>query len=200
MTTSASQWPTLSEVAWPISNKSSLPRAFILAIAGSLLLTLSAKLQVPFWPVPVTFQTLVVLIIGFSFGPRLAFATVMFYLLQGAVGLPVFAGTPEKGIGLAYLLGPTGGFLIGFALAAAFCGVLAEKGWDRSMKKVLIGMLLGTAIIYATGLLWLGTLMGWDKPVLQWGLFPFIPGDILKIVIAALLLPTVWRFLKKSDR
>lgn len=197
MMTSASQWPTLTEVVWPDSDKSWL-RATTLAVAGSLLLTLSAKTQIPFLPVPLTFQTLVVLLIGFSYGPRLAFATVMFYLLQGAMGLPVFAGTPEKGIGLAYLMGPTGGFLVGFALAAAFCGVLAEKGWDRSMKKVLFGMLMANAIIYASGLLWLGTLMGWDKPILQWGLLPFIPGDVFKIVIAMLLLPTVWKFLKRN--
>ena len=109
-----------------------LAGAALLALAGSLLLTLSAKVQVPFYPVPITMQSLVVLCLGATLGARLGAATVVLYLLEGALGLPVFAGTPERGIGLAYMAGPTGGYLIGFVAAAYLVGLLAERGWDRS--------------------------------------------------------------------
>ena len=125
-------------------------------MSGTLALALSAKIQIPFWPVPLTMQTLVVLLIGMAYGWRLGGATLLLYLAEGAVGLPVFAGTPEKGIGLAYMLGTTGGYLLGFALAAAACGALAERGWDRSFARVVAAMLIGNAIIYSTGVLWLG--------------------------------------------
>ena len=115
---------TLAEALWPASSGDVL-RNGLLVVAGSLLLTLSAKINVPFYPVPMTMQTLAALVIGVAFGWRLGAATVTFYLVQGAFGLPVFAGTPEKGIGLAYLMGPTGGYLIGFAVAAALVGWLA---------------------------------------------------------------------------
>lgn len=114
------------------------------------------------------------------------------------MGLPVFAGTPEKGIGLAYMLGPTGGYLIGFVLAATACGFLAEQGWDRSFGRVVAAMVIGNAIIYTCGVLWLGTVIGWDKPVLQYGLIPFIPGDLAKIVLAAVSLPVLWRALGRK--
>ena len=120
---------TLLDVLW---RDRTLLRNVALIIAGSLLLTLSAKIKVPFYPVPMTMQTLAVMLIGFTFGWRLAGAAVLFYLAQGALGLPVFLlGTPEKGIGLAYMMGPTGGYLLGFVLAAVLCGWLAERGWDR---------------------------------------------------------------------
>ena len=166
-------------------------------MAGSLLLTLSAKVQVPFYPVPLTMQTFVVLAIGFAYGWKLGALTILLYLAQGSVGLPVFAGTPEKGIGIAYMMGPTGGYLLGFVFAAAACGWLAEKGWDRRGSTALAAMLIGTLIIYALGLLWLGTLLGWDKPILQWGMVPFLPGDLVKIVLAMVVLPGAWKILKK---
>jgi len=171
-------------------------RGVTVVFAGSLLLTLSAKLSIPFLPVPMTLQTLVVLCLGMVLGPRLGAAAVLAYLAQGAMGLPVFAGTPEKGIGLAYMLQHTGGYLVGFVVAAFVVGLLAQRRWDRSMFTTIAAMLIGNAIIYAFGLFWLGTLIGWDKPVLALGMTPYLLGDLAKILIAAALLPTLWKALK----
>lgn len=168
-------------------------RNVALAVVGALALWLSAKIQVPFYPVPMTMQTFVVLIIGSTYGWRLGAATVALYLAQGALGLPVFAGTPEKGIGLAYMVGPTGGYLVGYLAAAALCGFLAERGWDRRVATTALSMLLGMAVIYAFGVAWLGSVVGWDKPVLAWGLTPFLLGDALKLALAAGLLPLAWK-------
>ncbi|GAB4393383.1 MAG: biotin transporter BioY [Kiloniellaceae bacterium] len=194
---------TLAATLWPSSSrlteKDGLLRAFLLAFAGSLLLFASAKIQVPFIPVPITMQTFAVLVIGMAYGARLGGATLLFYLGQGAAGLPVFAGTPEKGLGLAYMAGPTGGYLLGFFLAAVAVGWLAERGWDRSVWKTLLAMTLGTAIIFAPGVLWLGTLFGWDKPILEWGLTPFLPGAAFKIALAAAVLPLAWKLLPKRS-
>jgi len=156
-----------------------------LVFAGSLVLWASAKIQVPFYPVPMTLQTLAIMVIAASFGMRLGVATVLLYLAEGAFGLPVFAGTPEKGIGLAYMIGPTGGYLAGYVLAVALVGWLAERGFDRNMFGLFGAMLVGDAVIFALGIFWLGTLMGWDNPVLDWGLYPFILGDLTKIALAA---------------
>lgn len=170
-------------------------RNILLAVAGSLALWISAKVQIPFYPVPLTMQTFVVLIIGMAFGWRLGAATVALYLAQGAIGLPVFSGTPEKGIGLAYMMGPTGGFLAGFLLAAIAVGYLAERGFDRNIFTTAIAMVVGMALIYAPGILYLGSLLGWDKPILQWGMYPFLYGDALKIVLASVLMPAIWKFI-----
>ncbi|MEO3997305.1 biotin transporter BioY [Mesorhizobium sp. CAU 1732] len=164
-----------------------------LVAAGSLALTLSAKLAIPFYPVPMSFQTLVVLVLGVAFGPRLAVAAVLFYLMQGAAGLPVFAGSPERGVGLAYMTGPTGGFLVGFVFAAATTGWLARRGWSRSVPGMALAMAAGTVALYVPGILWLGFLIGWDKPVLEYGLWPFLYGDALKLAIAAIAAPAAWR-------
>ena len=188
---------TLATALWPQSQNSMLYKA-LLAVLGTVLLIVSAKARIPFWPVPMTLQTFVVLGLGMAYGWRLAGATLVFYLIQGAMGLPVFAGTPEKGIGLAYLAGPTGGYLMGFVFAAMLCGYLAERGWDRSSLTTAAAMLFGNIVIYAAGLLWLGALLGWDKPILEWGLFPFILGDIAKLVLAMIVLPLSWRMLGKK--
>lgn len=192
---------TLAETVWPVALDASAlrrgTRAIILALIGSALLTVSAKIQVPFYPVPMTMQTFVVLTLGMAFGWRLGAATVLLYLAEGAMGLPVLAGTPEKGIGLAYMLGSTGGYLVGFVLAAALCGWLAERGWDRSIGTTALVMLLGTVVIYVPGLLWLGGLFGWDKPILAWGFTPFLLGDLTKLALAALALPLVWHLVSK---
>src|SRR3546814_8781828 len=118
-------------------------------------------------------------------------------LAEGALGLPVFAGTPEKGLGLAYMAGPTGGYLVGYVLAAAACGWLAERGWDRNVLSATVAMLVGNALIYLPGLLWLGVLFGWDKPILEWGLTPFLLGDLLKLALVAAGLPLAWRMISK---
>jgi biotin transport system substrate-specific component len=195
MTTSVLNHPTLATAVW--SDDNPVLRNVLLAVAGSLALWVSAKVQIPFFPVPLTLQTLVVLLIGMAYGWKLGAATVGLYLLQGAMGLPVFAGTPEKGIGLAYMMGPTGGFLLGFVLAAALVGYLAQRGWDRNIATTALAMLLGNAIIYVPGLLWLGSVVGWDKPVLQWGMTPFLLGDLAKLIVAALLMPSIWKLLSK---
>ncbi|MPV86715.1 biotin transporter BioY [Ostreibacterium oceani] len=171
----------------------SLPVQVGLAIAGSLLLTLSAKLSIPFIPVPFTMQTFAVLVIGMAFGWRLGASTVLFYLAQGALGLPVFA----TGAGIPYMVGPTGGYLIGFVFAAALCGLLAEKGWDRTVKHTAFAMTLGTAVIYLFGGAWLSLLIGVEK-ALAAGIIPFIPGEIVKIVLACAVMPLVWKWVSKS--
>ncbi|MEE9446555.1 MAG: biotin transporter BioY [Arenicellales bacterium] len=192
---------TLIDVIWPQklnAQSNQWLRFMVFAIAGSIALTLSAKVSIPLQPVPFTLQTLVVLLLGFAYGPTLAGATVGLYLLQGAFGLPVFQGTPEKGLGLVYMMGTTGGYLAGFFVAAVFCGKLAQKGWDKRFSTMALGMVLGNVIIYAFGLLWLGALLGWDKPIVQWGLTPFIVGDLIKIAAAVVLVPTVWKLLNKK--
>jgi len=175
----------------------SLFRTFFLILAGSLLLTLSAKIQVPFYPVPMTLQTLVVLLIGASFGWRMGFATVLAYLAQGATGLPVFAGTPEKGLGLLYMAGPTGGYLVGFALAAGLTGWLAERGLDRSVIGTAIAMIAGNLVIYVFGLAWLANFVGFEKAV-NFGVIPFLFGDLVKIMLATASLPVIWKFLNRD--
>ena len=191
MFSSAHSQNTLARTLW--NRENTLLRNLCLAILASAALWVSAKIQVPFWPVPVTMQTFVVLTIGMAFGWRLGTAAVLLYLAQGAFGLPVFAGTPEKGIGLAYMAGPTGGYLVGFVLAAGVVGWLAEKKWDRNVFTAAAAFLIGNAVLYVPGLIWLGFVLGWDKPVLEFGLYPFLPGDALKLVLAAALFPVLWR-------
>ncbi len=201
MTDTEARHDTLAAALWPsqgrLSDMNGVLRATLLAVAGSLLLYASAKVQVPFYPVPITMQTFAVLVIGMAYGWRLGGATVAFYLAQGAVGLPVFAGTPEKGLGLAYMAGPTGGYLLGFLLAAVAVGLLAGRGWDRSVVKTLAAMTLGTALIFVPGVLYLGALIGWDKPVLDFGLYPLLWGAVFKIGLAAAVLPLAWKAVSK---
>ena len=189
--------PTLAQTLWP-SKGAKLLHGLLLMVAGSILLTVSAKISIPFIPVPMTMQTFVVLTLGMAFGWRLGAATVLLYLAQGAMGLPVFAGTPEKGIGLAYMMGPTGGYLVGFVLAAAVCGWLAERGWDRNLLTTALAMFIGNVLIYVPGVLWLGSLLGWDKPILEWGLTTFLLGDATKLALAAVVLPLTWKLLRRS--
>ena len=189
---------TLATAILPLDN--ALLRNLILAVAGSLLLWISARVSIPSWPVALTRQTLVVLMIGMAFGARLGAATVALYLLEGAAGLPVFSGTPEKGIGLTYMMSTTGGYLFGFVVAAGAVGFLAERGWDRNLSTTALAMLIGTVLIYIPGVLWLGMVLGWDKPILSWGLTPFLAGDALKLVIAAVLMPSLWRLLSALKR
>jgi len=189
---------TLAAALWPSEAAQKAVRVTVLALAGTLLLTLAAKIQVPFYPVPMTMTTFAVLVIGMAYGWRLGVATILLYLAEGALGLPVFAGTPEKGVGLAYMLGGTGGYLIGYIFAAGLCGWLAERGWDRHVATTALAMLLGNIVLYVPGLLWLGTLFGWDKPILEWGLTPFILGDLTKLALAAAVLPLAWKLVKRS--
>ena len=192
--------PTLASVFWPkTENKKALNllTGAVLAFAGSLLLTLSAKISVPFYPVPMTMQTLVVLGLGMALGSRLGVAAVMLYMFEGAMGFPVFSGTPEKGMGVAYMMGPTGGYLLGFVVAAWVTGFLAERGWDRGFVSTASAMVIGNGVIYAFGLLWLGSILGWDKPIIEWGMTPFLLGDFTKVLLAAIIMPTVWKMVGK---
>ena len=158
-------------------------RTVVLIAAGTALLWLSAKIQIPFWPVPATLQTMIVVLIGAFYGSRLGLATVVAYLAEGLAGLPVFVGTPAKGLGLVYMAGPTGGYLNGFAIAAFVIGALVERGWGRSIGLMLAATLIANAAIYACGLSWLGYLIGADKAV-AFGLMPFLASDAVKILIA----------------
>jgi biotin transport system substrate-specific component len=184
--------PTLADALWSPAEGSSAARAIVLALIGTALLTISAKIQVPFWPVPMTMQTFVVLVLGMAYGWRLAGATVLLYLGQGAIGLPVFAA----GGGIAYFAGPTGGYLAGFLLAAVAVGWLAGRGWDRTVLRTLGAMLIGTAIIFACGIAWLATLIGLPQAIAA-GLVPFLLGETVKIALATALLPFAWRLLRR---
>jgi len=195
MNTLSTPHSTLTQTLW--QGESTILRNLLLAVIGSLALIASAKIQVPFYPVPITMQTFVVLVIGMTYGWRLGAATVLLYLAEGAMGLPVFSGTPERGIGLAYMAGPTGGYLLGFVVSAATVGWLASKGWDRNVFTALGAMIVGTAIIMAFGVFWLGLVLGWDKPILQLGLYPFLLGAAFKIALAAAVLPLAWKKLAK---
>ena len=168
----------------------------LLALVGTLALTVSAKTQIPFWPIPMTMQTFVVLVIGMAYGSRLGAATVALYLLQGALGLPVFAGTPEKGVGLAYMMGPTGGYLLGFLVAAWVCGWLAERGFDRSPLKSLVAMSVGHGLIFVFGVAWLATFMGIEKAFMV-GVAPFWAATIVKTLLGVATLPLAWKWLAK---
>ena len=191
--------PTLVSGIWRDDTRTDILRAVALVVLGTAFLTLSAKIKVPFWPVPMTMQTFAVMALAAAYGMRLGGATVLAYLAEGAAGLPVFTGTPEQGIGLAYMMGPTGGYLVGFLLAAIVVGWLAERGWSRSPWKLGAAMLLGDIVLFALGVLWLGLLLGWDKPVLDWGLYPFLPGEALKIALAASLVPALWALLGRRS-
>ena len=153
------------------------------ALIGTIILAISSKIKIPFYPVPMTMQTLVILIIGIGFGWKLGLATVSLYLFEGIIGLPVFSGTPEKGIGLIYFTGPTMGYLLGF-LATVY--VSGKFVFDNNIVKNFLKLFLATSLIYSLGMLWLGILIGWDKPILQLGAQPFLLAELFKILIATL--------------
>ena len=169
----------------------------ILSFTGSALIALCAQVSVPFYPVPVTMQTFAVILIGLTYGWRLGGITVALYLIEGSIGLPVFAG--GKG-GMIVMMGPTAGYLYGFFLAAVACGWFTERGFDRSYLKLIVPLLAGNVLLYTSGLIWLGNFIGWDKPVLELGLYPFIPGDLMKIALVAVLLPTVWKYVERMKQ
>ena len=169
-------------------------RYAILVLAGSALITLCTQISLPLFPVPMTLQTFAIFLIGLTYGWRLGGITVAIYLLEGAIGLPVFSGGKS---GIIVFTGPTAGYLLGFLFAVVACGWFAERGFDRSYFKLFLSLLLANFILYVPGLLWLGNLIGWDKPVLEYGLYPFIGGDLLKIAMAVILLPTAWKLVNK---
>lgn len=185
--------PTLINTIWPRETGGVL-RLALLAIAGSALMAVSAKVQVPMYPVPMTMQTFAVLVIAMAYGARLAGVTLLLYLAEGAIGLPVFA----SGGGLAYMAGPTGGYLVGFFVAAVLVGWLAERGWDRSPALTFLANLGGTAIIFLLGVAYLSTIVGGLEVAFDKGLAPFAVGALVKIGLAATVLPMVWSLLSRN--
>ncbi|MBD1150243.1 biotin transporter BioY [Pelagibacterales bacterium SAG-MED29] len=161
--------------------QSKLVKNLFIAIIGSILLAISSKIKIPFYPVPMTMQTFVVLIIGIGFGWKLGVATIMLYLFEGIIGLPVFSGTPEKGIGLIYFTGPTMGYLIGFLVAAFFSG---KFNYSNNLINNFLKLTFATSFIYILGMLWLGGLIGWDKPIFKLGAQPFLLAELFKILLA----------------
>ena len=195
MTTYAAGQPALFAVIWPASDRASkAARALLLVVVGSLALAVSAKIKVPFYPVEMTMQTFVVMVLAMAYGWRLGMATVALYLAEGLLGLPVFTGTPERGLGLAYMLGTTGGDLVGMLVAAGIVGWLAERGFDRNVGSTLVAMMIGTFVIFALGLAWLSSLIGFDKAI-TFGLMPFLYSEALKIALAAVLMPLAWKLM-----
>ena len=173
-------------------------KIILIALLGTLLLTISAKIKIPFYPVPMTMQTFVVLFLGIALGPKIALLTVSLYLFEGIFGLPVFAGTPEKGIGFAYFTGPTMGYLIGFLVATYLAGYFKyENCFDfhkfklnsviTKLFKNLIKLIFAVSFIYIFGLLWLGILIGWEKPIFQLGAQPFLLAELFKMLILSII-------------
>ena len=167
-----------------------------LVLAGTIVLTLSAKVTVPMWPVQVSLQTLAVLLVGATLGQRLGTVTVLAYLVQGAAGFPVFQGTPAQGIGIAYMAGPTGGYLVGFVVMAALAGWAADRGWRRNPFKMGAAMLTGEVIMLGFGAAWLGVLFGAERAIAL-GVGPFLVGDLVKLVMAVWI---VWGLCKVLRR
>jgi biotin transport system substrate-specific component len=179
------------------SIKDSLTQKLVLILIGTLLITLSAKIQVPFYPVPMTMQTFVILMIGMTFGWKMGGLTVLFYLIEGALGLPVFAGTPVKGLGIAYMSGPTGGYLVGFVVATCTVGYLGERGLDRTFLTTFVSISVGTLLILLCGYTWLSSLIGFEKAFI-YGVLPFLWSELFKIALATAVLPVCWRYLNHS--
>jgi biotin transport system substrate-specific component len=189
------------------NTQSQIIKSLFVIFLGSIILTISAKIKVPFYPVPMTMQTFVVVLIGVTLGWKLGLATVFAYLFEGAIGIPVFAGTPEKGLGVAYLMGPTGGYLFGFLVATYVAGSFKYDNCFDSQKfklakenlpfflalrsaitlpyKNIIKLIFSVSFIYIFGLLWLGFLIGWDKPIFQLGAYPFLLSELFKMLILA---------------
>ncbi len=206
---------TLAAALWPVAGEGAQGRRalryLVLALCGSLFVAVAAQIQVPLWPVPITGQTFAVLIVGMVFGARLGGATLLLYLAEGAAGIPVFA---KLSGGPAVIAGPTGGYIIGFVLAAGLVGYLAERGWDRSVVWTALAMLIGNVLIYMPGVPWLA--MFYAGPgaayvaatgaetafgaAINAGVVPFILGDALKLALAAALLPLAWKVLGRGGR
>ena len=168
-------------------------KTFVLIFLGTVALTISAKLKIPFYPVPMTMQTFVVLFLGLAFGYKIGLATIGVYLLEGIIGIPVFSNSPEKGVGLVYFTGPTMGYLIGFLFAVFFAGFLDFK---NNIFVTFIKLIFSVSTIYLFGVFWLGTLIGWDKPILELGITPFLLAELFKICLLTILAKKIIKFRK----
>ncbi|WP_439573141.1 biotin transporter BioY [Phreatobacter sp.] len=188
--------PTLAAAVWP-AGSAGLLRAGLLVAGGICLITAGAKASLPFWPVPLTLQTLAISVVAAAYGFRLGLVTVLAYLGAGLAGAPVFAGWTT---GIAPFMGPTGGFLAGFLLMAAIIGAAADRGWDRAWPKILVAMAVANVIIFLPGLLWLGTFTGYGEKLLAAGLTPFILGTAVKTALGAALMPAAWALVTRLGR
>ena len=175
------------------SQNSRILKYILVIFLGSILLTISSKIKIPFYPVPMTMQTFVVLFLGMSFGYKVGLATVSLYLVEGIIGLPVFSNSPEKGVGFVYFTGPTMGYLIGFLFATFLAGYFNFKG---NILNNFIKLLISVSTIYILGVFWLGSLIGWDKPIIQLGVTPFLLAELFKIVILTLLTKNILKLRK----
>ena len=168
-------------------------KTFVLIFLGTVALTISAKIKIPFYPVPMTMQTFVVIFLGLAFGYKIGLATVGVYLLEGIIGMPVFSNSPEKGVGLVYFTGPTMGYLIGFLFAVFLSGYLNLK---NNIFIIFSKLVFSVSTIYLFGALWLGTLIGWDKPILELGVTPFLLAELFKICLLTILTKKIIQFRK----
>jgi biotin transport system substrate-specific component len=177
-------------------------KKLVLIVVGIVMLALFSKIKIPIWPspVPINLATLSVLTIGLTYGPKLGLTTVFGYLMLGTLGFDVFANSSAKVNGMEYMLGSTGGYLFGYLLATIALGFLARAGWDRNLFKIVLALIIGNALIYIPGIFWLAELYTWNKPILAWGLTPFLIGDSLKILLAALVIPSMWKFIGSAKK
>ena len=170
-----------------------IAKIILVAALGTLLLTISAKIKIPFYPVPMTMQTFMVLFLGITLGPKIGLLTISLYLFEGIFGLPVFAGTPEKGIGLIYFTGPTMGYLIGFLVAVYFAGSFK---YDKGTINTFLKLIFSISFVYIFGMIWLGILIGWDKPIFKLGAQPFLLAELFKMLLLLFLTPTLLKVKK----
>jgi biotin transport system substrate-specific component len=190
-------WPhtTLADVLSPRQQRSWLLDV-VLVVLFSAFVALTAQVEIPLWPVPLTLQTLGVLFTGAVLGSRRGALALLLYLTEGALGLPVFAGGAS---GVGYMLGPTGGYLVGFVVAAGVVGWLAQRGWDRRLVWAAVAMVIGNLIIYVCGVAWLAVFLGDLWGALVKGMLLFVIGDLIKIAVAALTLPGGWKLARRRD-
>lgn len=190
----------LSETFWQAEGSALWAKRAVLVVLGIAALAVAAKIKVPMWPspVPVTLGTFAVLTIGAAYGPRLGLTTILGYMIIGAAGFDVFASSGAGAAGIEYMLGGTGGYLLGYVLATLALGYAARAGWDRNVWRMGAAMLGGNALIYVPGILWLAHLYSWEKPILEWGLYPFLVGDAMKLALAALILPAAWTLVGRA--
>ncbi|WP_299505560.1 biotin transporter BioY [uncultured Roseobacter sp.] len=185
----------LAETFGPTTGTARRIKQAVLVVLGITLLAVAANIKVPVpgSPVLMNMGTFAVLTIGAAYGARLGLATILGYMIIGALGFDIFQSSTADLNGIEYMMGGTGGYLVGYVIATVVLGALAQRGWDRSMVWMALAMLIGNVLLYVPGLLWLGQLYGWDKPILAWGLTPFLLGDALKLALAAVVLPLVWK-------
>lgn len=196
------QFSPLAQVFGPRAGTALWIKQAVLVALGIALLAVAAKIKVPMWPspVPITMGTFAVLTIGAAYGARLGLATILGYMMIGALGFDVFASSSAEKAGLEYMMGGTGGYLLGYVLATLTLGALAERGWDRSVLWMALAMLIGNAMIYVPGVMWLHQFTsGWAQ-TMEWGLTPYIIGDLMKLAVAALILPLVWKLVGTARR